>query len=140
MRPVPDLLTWAQCFCQYAGVVVTAHPSKARDLWAYLAMMLSGAHRLGGDWWQAYDSRFRQQLPSLEKAEFGKLDQALYTRSILVARAGSGPAPPSQSPSEWQGPPWAQEKALHGMLCMERWQELREHPLQVHPCLFQVWW
>ena len=26
LRPVPDLLTWAQCFCQYAGVVVTAHP------------------------------------------------------------------------------------------------------------------
>ena len=29
LRPVPDLLMWAQCFCQYSGVVVTAHPSKA---------------------------------------------------------------------------------------------------------------
>ena len=110
LRTVPDLLTWAQCFCQYAGVVVMAHPSKARDLWAYLAMMLSGAHRSGGDWWRAYDSRFRQQLPSLEKAEFGKLDQALYTRSILVARAGGGPAPPSQSLPEWQGPPGPKRK------------------------------
>ncbi len=61
---------------------MSAHPGKARDLLAYLATLLAGAEK--GDWWRAYDSRFRQQIPALESAEFGKLDQALYTRSIFI--------------------------------------------------------
>ena len=67
------------------GIVVSAHPGKARDLWAYLATLLSGADK--GEWWRAYDSRFRKQLPALEAAEFGKLDQALFTRTFLSAGA-----------------------------------------------------
>ena len=39
LKPVPDILTWARSFCLYAGIVVSAHPSKARDLLAYLAML-----------------------------------------------------------------------------------------------------
>ena len=81
LKPVPDALTWARLFCLYAGIVVSAHPSKARDLLAYLATLLAGAEK--GDWWRAYDSRFRQQLPALELAEFGKLDQALFTRTFF---------------------------------------------------------
>ncbi len=89
LKPVADPLTWARSFCLYAGIVVIAHPDKARDLLAYLATLLAGAER--GDWWRAYDSRFRQQIPALESAEFGKLDQALYTRSIFATGvAGSG--------------------------------------------------
>ena len=89
LKPVADPLTWARSFCLYAGIVVSAHPDKARDLLAYLATLLAGAER--GDWWRAYDSRFRQQIPALESAEFGKLDQALYTRSIFATGvAGSG--------------------------------------------------
>ena len=40
LRPVPDLLSWAKAFCHFAGIVVPAHPDKAVDLWAYLAIML----------------------------------------------------------------------------------------------------
>ncbi len=89
LKPVADPLTWARSFCIYAGIVVSAHPDKARDLLAYLATLLAGAEK--GDWWRAYDSRFRQQIPALESAEFGKLDQALFTRSIFATGvAGSG--------------------------------------------------
>ena len=83
LKPVPDVLTSARSFCLYAGIVVSAHPSKARDLLAYLATLLAGTEK--GDWWRAYDSRFRQQLPSLKSAEFGRLDQALFTRTIFAA-------------------------------------------------------
>ncbi len=86
LRPVADLLGWARVFCHYAGIVVRAHHSKAVDLWAYLAIVLSGGDK--GDWWRAYDSRFRQQVPSLEKAEFGRLDQAQYTRCLLSSGSG----------------------------------------------------
>ena len=85
LKAVPDVLTWVRSFCLYAGIVVSAHPGKARDLWAYLATLLSGADK--GEWWRAYDSRFRQQLPALEAAEFGKLDQALFTRTFRSAGA-----------------------------------------------------
>ena len=81
LNPVPDIVAWACSFCLYAGIVVSAHPSKAKDLWAYLATLLAGAER--GDWWRAYDSRFRQQHPALERADFGKLDQALFTRTMM---------------------------------------------------------
>ena len=81
LKSVPDIVAWARSFCLYAGIVVSTHPSKTKDLWAYLAMLLAGAER--GDWWRAYDSRFRQQLPALERADFGKLDQALFTRTMM---------------------------------------------------------
>ena len=49
LKAIPDILTWARAFCLYAGIVVSAHPSEAKDLWAYLAALLSGADN--GDWW-----------------------------------------------------------------------------------------
>jgi len=87
LKPVPDVLTWARSFCIYASIVISAHPSKARDLLAYLATLLAGAEK--GDWWRVYDSRFRQQLLALEFAEFGRLDRALFTRTIFAA-GGTG--------------------------------------------------
>ena len=100
--------------------------------------MLSGAHRSGGVRWQSYDSRFRQQLPSLEKAEFGKLDQALYTRSILTARAGSGPAPPSQSPSEWQGPPGPKRKCSMACFAWNDGKSCVSTPCRITHVCFRV--
>ena len=107
--PVPDLLSWVRSFCHFAGIVAYTHPSKAVDLWAYMAVMVSGGEK--GDWWRAYDSRFRQQLTSLDKARFGQLDQALYTRSLLVTTAGGAPKtsnlpppPPPPPPNESSAP------------------------------------
>ena len=87
-KPVPD---------------VSARPSKAQDLLADLATLLAGAEK--GDWWRTYDSRFRQQLPALELAEFGRLGQALFTRTIFSSggagisqRGGHAPQPESRNP------------------------------------------
>ena len=63
-------------------------------------MLLSGGDR--GDWWRAYDCRFRQQLLLLEQAEFGRLDQALYTRTILASGAGGGQRTSQVLPAEGQ--------------------------------------
>ena len=89
-----------------------AHPDKAVDLWAYLAVMLSGGDR--GDGWRTYDSRFHQQWSSLEKAQFGRLDQALYTKAILsagVQRSAHLPLPSLES----SGQP--KRKKCKGMVC-----------------------
>lgn len=110
LRPVPDLLAWVRSFCHYAGIVAKTHPDKAVDLWAYLAIMLSGKDH--GDWWRTYDSRFRQQWPSLEKAEFGRVDQALYTKAILSAGSLKPAQPP---PSESSSLPKAKKRKM--MVC-----------------------
>ncbi len=97
LRPVGYLLGWVRHF---AGIVVRSHPSKAVDLWAYLAIILSGGEQ--GDWWRAYDAQFRQQMPSLDKAEFGRLDQALYTR-CLQSSGSSGTQRTARGPSSDSG-------------------------------------
>ena len=40
-REVPDLMSWLQCFSAYAAVVCSKYPEKARELWAYQALMIS---------------------------------------------------------------------------------------------------
>ncbi len=111
LHPVPDLLTWVRSFCHFAGIVAKAHPDEAVDLWACLAIMLSGKDH--GDWWRTYDSRFRQQCPSLEKAEFGRMDQALYTKAILSAGCLKSTQPP---PSEGTSLPKGKKRKL--MVCL----------------------
>ena len=60
LKEVPSFTAWTRAFCIYAGVVISAHPSKARDLLAYIALLSAGAEE--GDWWRSYDRRFSQQL------------------------------------------------------------------------------
>ncbi len=81
-----------------------------------------------GDWWRAYDSRFRQQVPSLEKAEFGRLDQALYTRCLL----SSGPGGALRWPSD--SGPTSRPKRRRVIACFT-WNDGR--PCAVIPCRFQ---
>ncbi len=74
LKPVADPLTSVRSFCIY--------PDKAQDLLSYLATLLAGAEK--GNWWRAYDSLFQQQIPALESAEFGKLDQVLFTLLLVL--------------------------------------------------------
>ena len=57
-------------------------------------MMISEARRCGGRGWLLYDSAFRQQVVSLESANFGRLNQALYATTFL-AYGGRGQFCPS---------------------------------------------
>ena len=91
---VPNMLSWLHCFSLYAAIVCEAHPEKVKEMWAYQAMMISEAHRCGGRGWLLYDSVFRQQLVSLESANFGRLNQALYATTFL-AYGGRGQFCPS---------------------------------------------
>ena len=46
-REVPDILSWAQCFGVYIGVVVEKHPTRVGQLLAYQATDLREARRCG---------------------------------------------------------------------------------------------
>ena len=88
-REVPDLLSWLKCFSLYAAIVASQYPGKTRDLWAYQALMIEEERRCGGKGWRLYDAGFRQQIRSLESAEFGRLNQSLYATSFLAYRSGA---------------------------------------------------
>ena len=86
-REVPDLLSWLKCFSLYAAIVASRYPEKTRDLWAYQALMIEEERRCGGKGWRLYDAGFRQQIKSLESADFGRLNQSLYATSFLAYRS-----------------------------------------------------
>ena len=83
------------------GGAVTARV-RLRICWLTWPLCWLGRRR---DWWRIYDSCFRQQLPALELAEFGRLDQALFTRTIFSSggagisqRGGPTSQPESRNP------------------------------------------
>lgn len=73
-REVPDFESWLQCFSSYAAVVASRYPHKCGELWAYQAIMIAEHRKCGGRGWLLYNSAFRQQITSLETAEFAKIN------------------------------------------------------------------
>ena len=88
LRPLPDLLAWVRAFTLYTGVVLSAYPDKGMELAAYQAMILHGTDSC--EWWRTYDPQFREQFTDLEKADFTRVDQTLYARSLWKASAAGG--------------------------------------------------
>ncbi len=83
-RELPDFESWLQCFSSYAALVCQMYPQKARELWAYQAMMVSEHRKCGGRGWLLYDSAFRQQITSLKEVDFSKINQSLYSTTFLA--------------------------------------------------------
>ena len=86
-REVPDILSWLQCFNLYMAVVVSVHPEKTRELLAYQALIVSEARR-GGRGWRLYDVAFRQQVRSFDSVDFARINQSLYSTTILAFGGG----------------------------------------------------
>ena len=83
-REVPDILSWLHCFSLYTAIVCCNYPDKAKQLWAYQALMINEARRSGGRGWLLYDAAFRQQITSLQSTDFSKINQSLYSTTILA--------------------------------------------------------
>ena len=78
------MLSWLHCFSLYAAIVCSHQPDRARQMWAYQALMISEARGCGGRGWLLYDATFRQQAASRENADFSRLDQSLYATTFLA--------------------------------------------------------
>ena len=87
-RDVPDVMSWAQCFSHFAAIITRKYPSKAKELWAYQSTVIGEARRCGGKGWLLYDRAFHQQISSIEEADFGRLNQALYATTFLAYGGG----------------------------------------------------
>ena len=77
-----DILSCLHCFSLYAVVICCSHPTKAKQLWAYQAMMINEARRCRGRGLLLYDAAFHQQISSLEAADFSRINQYLYSTII----------------------------------------------------------
>ena len=83
-REVPDMLSWLHCFSLYATIACSHRPEKARQMWAYQALMITEARRCGGRDWLLYDATFCQQASPRDNADFSMLNQALYATTFLA--------------------------------------------------------
>lgn len=54
----------------------------------YQAMIVREHRRCGGWGWHIYDAAFRQKISSLESADFGKINQALYSTTLACGKEG----------------------------------------------------
>ena len=86
-REVPDLLSWAQCFSVYVGVVVK-HPHRVKQLLVYQATILREARRCGGNGWRAYYVMFRKLAVTDDTIDWLRLNPSLYATTFMVQQGG----------------------------------------------------
>ena len=89
-REVPDMLSWAQCFCTYVVVVAEKQSGRVRQLLAYQATMLREASRCGGQGWRAYDAMFRQLAVAEPSTDWSRLNPSLYATTFLAQQVKGG--------------------------------------------------
>ena len=81
-QKVPDLLSWAQCFSTYVGVVTRQNPEG--DV-RYLTTVVREARRCGSRGWREYDAMFRQLAAnSLDPVDWSRVNTSIYAVSILA--------------------------------------------------------
>ena len=83
LREIPDLLNWVSCFGVYAAVLMSKHPGKRRQPFAYQTMIVWEAIRCGGNGWVHYDS-FQQQVAGKVDADWSELNAFLYAVTFLA--------------------------------------------------------
>ena len=83
-RDIPDLMSWLHCYSLFAAIICSKYPEKSREMWAYQATIIGEAKRCGGNGWHLYDAAFRQQISSIEQADFSKINQSLYSTTFLA--------------------------------------------------------
>ncbi len=165
-REVPDFESWLQCFSAYASVICSKFPHKARELWAYQAFMITEHRKCGGRGWSLYDSAFRQQIASLEAADFAKVNQSLYSTTFL-AYGGRGQfctrclmADHSQedcalhpgrdvpvvrlrdtasTPARREDPEWRRRRARRGACFAFNDGRCAAPPLPIRACVLNLW-
>ena len=87
---ITNIAQWVKAFHTFIAIYSKAHPEEASNLMKYLTLVESIAKE-GGDWLM-YDETFRYErasLPVTGRCPWEKMDQELYTRSML--RIGTMP-------------------------------------------------
>ena len=73
-----DILSWVECFNSYISVIATFRPHRARDLLAYMALIIRTAKRFGGKAWFHYDRAFRREAEVNNVQDWSVMRTDLY--------------------------------------------------------------
>lgn len=95
-QEVSDILTWVECFNSYTAVISTFFPSRARDLLAYMALIIRTAKRFGGRSWLNYDRAFRREAAASNVQDWSSMKPDLYNYHTATVNPQSSvvPSPP----------------------------------------------
>lgn len=102
---VADILTWVECFNSYVSVITYSYPNRARDLLAYMALIIRLAKRFRGRCWYDYDRAFRLEAAASSLQDWSTMKTDLYNYHTSV---GVKNAPPLSSSNR---EPWGDQQA-----------------------------
>ena len=81
-REIASISTWTCAFATYVAIVSQAHPNRARDMLAYMRLVVREAQTYGtGVGWLTYDSVYRQNNQGAH-CRWDTLDASLHTAYI----------------------------------------------------------
>ena len=88
---VHDILTWVECFSSYIAIITSFRPERARDLLAYMALIIRIVKQFLGRCWYNYDRAFRPQVAASNFINWTQINFDLYHYHTSVAVQTSRP-------------------------------------------------
>ena len=92
-QEVSDILTRVKCFNSYTAVMSTFFPTRARDLLAYMALIIRTAKRFGGMSWLNYDRAFRREAAASNMQDWSLMKPNLYNYHTAAVNLQSSGIP-----------------------------------------------
>ena len=86
-----DIITWVECFTSFLSVMTTYHPARARDLLAYMALIIRIAKQFPGRCWYNYDRAFRLHAAASNLTNWSQINPDSYHYHTSVAVQTSTP-------------------------------------------------
>ena len=90
-REVSLLPTWVSAFATYVAIVADSHPTRVRDMMAYMRLIVREAMKHGRTGWATYDQVFRRNNTGPD-ARWDSLDPSLHI-AYIQAQAESSTVP-----------------------------------------------
>ena len=146
-REINSLPTWTSAFAPYVAVISTVHPTRVKDMLAYMHLIIHEAIKYGGSGWATYDQVFCRNHTGLE-ACWDSLDpscalplsmhrQIVRWPPVLCATKLTTPQTsvrsPQFNPQQWLPPP-----PLHPTTAPQDWNCLPAARQWKRPLEFQV--
>lgn len=88
---IHDIITWVECFNSYIALITSFRPERARDLLAYMALIIRIAKQFPGRCWYNYDRAFRLQAAASNLINWNQINPDLYHYHTSVAVQTSRP-------------------------------------------------
>ena len=82
---INDILTWVECFNSYTAVITAFRPERARDLLAYMALIIRIAKQFPSRCWYNYDRAYRLNAAASNSVNWSQIHSDLYHYHTSVA-------------------------------------------------------